>query len=68
MNSLRSFSSPTVLVVRGGEPGCIAARHVVPGEIAMVKPEDVVPGLFNVANFEIGEALLTSEALDMLFL
>ena len=49
-------------------PGCIAARHVVPGDIAMVKPGDVVLGLFNVANLEVGKALLTREAPNMLFL
>ena len=68
MDSLRSLSSPTALVIRGGEPKHIAARHVVPGDIVMVKPGDVVPAdirLFSVANLEIDEALLTGEALPV---
>lgn len=68
MDSLRSLSSPTALVIRGGEPKYIAARHVVPGDIVMVKPGDVVPAdirLFSVANLEIDEALLTGEALPV---
>ena len=68
MDSLRSLSSPTALVIRGGEPKHIAARHVVPGDIVMIKPGDVVPAdirLFSVANLEIDEALLTGEALPV---
>jgi len=68
MDSLRSLSSPTALVIRSGEPKYIAARHVVPGDIVMIKPGDVVPAdirLFSVANLEIDEALLTGEALPV---
>lgn len=68
MDSLRSLSSPTALVVRSGEPKYIAARHVVPGDIVMIKPGDVVPAdirLFSVANLETDEALLTGEALPV---
>jgi P-type E1-E2 ATPase len=68
MDSLRSLSSPTALVIRGGEPKYIAARHVVPGDIVMIKPGDVVPAdirLFSVANLEMDEALLTGEALPV---
>lgn len=68
MDSLRSLSSPTALVIRSGEPKHIAARHVVPGDILMIKPGDVVPAdvrLFSVANLEIDEALLTGEALPV---
>ena len=68
MDSLRSLSSPTALVIRGGEPKYIAAHHVVPGDIVMIKPGDVVPAdvrLFSVANLEIDEALLTGEALPV---
>ena len=68
MDSLRSLSSPTALVIRGGEPKHIAARHVVPGDVVMIKPGDVVPAdirLFSIANLEIDEALLTGEALPV---
>jgi len=66
MDSLRSLSSPTALVIRGGESQYIPARHVVPGDVCLVKIGDVVPAdirLFSVANLEINEALLTGEAL-----
>jgi len=68
MDSLRSLSSPTTLVIRGGETKHIPARHVVPGDVVMIKPGDVVPAdvrLFSVANLEIDEALLTGEALPV---
>lgn len=68
MDSLRSLSSPTALIIRGGEPKHIPARHVVPGDIVMIKPGDVVPAdirLFSIANLEIDEALLTGEALPV---
>lgn len=68
MDSLRSLSSPTALVIRGGEPKYVAARHVVPGDTVIIKPGDVVPAdlrLFSVANLEIDEALLTGEALPV---
>lgn len=68
MDSLRSLSSPTAVVVRGGEPKHIPARHVVPGDVVLIKPGDIVPAdirLFNVSNLEIDEALLTGEALPV---
>lgn len=66
MDSLRSLSAPTALVMRSGEAKHIAAVHVVPGDIILLKPGDVVPAdarLFNTTNLEIEEALLTGEAL-----
>ncbi|KAG9087092.1 hypothetical protein FRC06_002744, partial [Ceratobasidium sp. 370] len=68
MDSLRSLSSPTALVVRGGEAKTIPSRHVVPGDIVMVKLGDVVPADMRVvtsANLECDEALLTGEALPV---
>ncbi|KAG8697213.1 hypothetical protein FRC09_008007 [Ceratobasidium sp. 395] len=68
MDSLRSLSSPTALVVRGGEAKTIPSRHVVPGDIVMVKLGDVVPAdirLITAANVECDEALLTGEALPV---
>ncbi|QRV84266.1 potassium/sodium efflux P-type ATPase [Ceratobasidium sp. AG-Ba] len=68
MASLRSLSSPTALVVRGGEAKTIPSRHVVPGDIVMVKLGDVVPAdmrVITAANVECDEALLTGEALPV---
>jgi Na+-exporting ATPase len=68
MNSLRSLSSPTALVVRGGEARTLPSRHVVPGDIVMVKLGDVVPAdmrLITAANLDCDEALLTGEALPV---
>lgn len=68
MDSLRSLSSPTALVLRGGEARTIPSRHVVPGDIVMVKLGDVVPAdmrVISAANVECDEALLTGEALPV---
>ncbi|KAJ1306051.1 hypothetical protein OPQ81_010764 [Rhizoctonia solani] len=68
MDSLRSLSSPTALVLRGGEAQTIPSRHVVPGDIVMVKLGDVVPAdmrVITAANVECDEALLTGEALPV---
>ncbi|KAG8734804.1 hypothetical protein FRC10_011406 [Ceratobasidium sp. 414] len=68
MDSLRSLSSPTALVIRGGEAKIVPSRHVVPGDIVMVKLGDVVPAdmrIVTVANVECDEALLTGEALPI---
>ncbi|THU85597.1 calcium ATPase [Dendrothele bispora CBS 962.96] len=54
MDSLRSLSSPTALVVRNGATVCIPAKDVVPGDI-----------ILSVSNLDIGEALLTGEALPV---
>ncbi|CAE6436301.1 unnamed protein product [Rhizoctonia solani] len=68
MDSLRSLSSPTAIVIRGGEAQTVPSRHVVPGDIVMVKLGDVVPADMRVissANVECDEALLTGEALPV---
>ncbi|KAF5346132.1 hypothetical protein D9758_009933 [Tetrapyrgos nigripes] len=68
MESLRSLSSPTAIVVRNGEAICIPAKLVVPGDIVNVKMGDVVPAdlrMLFVSNLEIDEALLTGEAIPV---
>ncbi|CAE6417894.1 unnamed protein product [Rhizoctonia solani] len=68
MDSLRSLSSPTAIVIRGGEAQTVPSRHVVPGDIVMVKLGDVVPAdmrVISAANVECDEALLTGEALPV---
>ncbi|KAF5353799.1 hypothetical protein D9758_010589 [Tetrapyrgos nigripes] len=68
MDSLRSLSSPTAVVIRNSEAICIPAKDVVPGDIVNIKIGDVVPAdlrLLSTANLEIDEALLTGEALPV---
>jgi len=43
MNSLRQLSSPTALVIRGGESISVPAKNVVPGDLVLIKAGDVVP-------------------------
>ncbi|KAF9258413.1 potassium/sodium eff [Marasmius fiardii PR-910] len=68
MESLRSLSSPTAVVVRNSETKVVPARFLVPGDIVLIKMGDVVPAdlrLLSNTNLEIDEALLTGEALPV---
>ncbi|KAK0724312.1 Na(+)/Li(+)-exporting P-type ATPase [Lasiosphaeris hirsuta] len=66
MDSLRSLSSPTASVVRGGEAIVVPSGEIVPGDLVEVKMGDTVPAdlrLIEAKNFETDEALLTGESL-----
>ncbi|KAJ7581060.1 hypothetical protein C8J56DRAFT_1101672 [Mycena floridula] len=68
MDSLRSLSSPTALVIRDSETSAIAARHLVPGDIISIKIGDVVAAdvrLLTTSNLEVDEALLTGEPIPV---
>lgn len=68
MDSLRSLSSPTSHVIRGGNNETIATVHVVPGDMVELKTGDTIPAdirLIEVMNFETDEALLTGESLPV---
>ncbi|KAF9261154.1 potassium/sodium eff [Marasmius fiardii PR-910] len=68
MDSLRSLSSPTAIVVRASETIVIPTRFLVPGDIVLVKMGDVVPAdlrMLSATNLEVDEALLTGEALPV---
>ncbi|KAI0483042.1 sodium transport ATPase 5 [Xylariaceae sp. FL0804] len=68
MDSLRSLSSPTSHVVRGGENATVPTIHVVPGDLVELKTGDTIPAdtrLIEVMNFETDEALLTGESLPV---
>jgi P-type E1-E2 ATPase len=43
MDSLRSLSSPTASVVRGGEAMVVPSGEVVPGDVVEVKMGDTIP-------------------------
>lgn len=68
MDSLRSLSSPTASVVRGGTSKVIRSLDIVPGDVVELKTGDTVPAdlrLFEAMNFETDEALLTGESLPV---
>ncbi|RYP36405.1 hypothetical protein DL768_010944 [Monosporascus sp. mg162] len=68
MDSLRSLSSPTASVVRGGEARVIPSAEIVPGDLVDVKIGDTIPAdlrLVEVRNFETDEALITGESLPV---
>lgn len=43
MDSLRSLSSPTASVVRGGEALVIPSGEIVPGDLVEIKTGDTIP-------------------------
>jgi Na+-exporting ATPase len=68
MDSLRSLSSPTASVVRGGEAKVVPSGEIVPGDLVEVKMGDTIPAdlrLIEAKNFETDEALLTGESLPV---
>ncbi|KAK6840865.1 potassium/sodium efflux P-type ATPase [Apiospora arundinis] len=65
MDSLRSLSSPTATVVRGGKSQVVPSSQLVPGDIVEVKMGDTLPPISEAKNFETDEALLTGESLPV---
>ncbi|KAI0121159.1 sodium transport ATPase 5 [Xylariales sp. AK1849] len=68
MDSLRSLSSPTSHVIRGGDNVTVPTIQVVPGDVVELKTGDTVPAdvrLVEIMNFETDEALLTGESLPV---
>lgn len=68
MDSLRSLSSPTSSVIRGGDGIVVPTINVVPGDMVELKTGDTIPAdirLHEVMNFETDEALLTGESLPV---
>lgn len=43
MDSLRSLSSPTATVVRGGDSMVVPSVHIVPGDLVEIKVGDTIP-------------------------
>lgn len=43
MDSLRSLSSPTATVVRGGQSQVVPSKEIVPGDMVEVKMGDTLP-------------------------
>jgi len=68
MDSLRSLSSPTARVIRGGQQVTIPSAEVIPGDVIEIKTGDTLPAdirVFDAVNFETDEALLTGESLPV---
>ncbi|OSS50292.1 hypothetical protein B5807_04796 [Epicoccum nigrum] len=68
MDSLRSLSSPTARVIRGGQQSTIPSVEIVPGDVIEIKTGDTLPAdirVFDAVNFETDEALLTGESLPV---
>ena len=68
MDSLRSLSSPSAVVVRDGSEFTIPSAEVVPGDIVSIRTGDRIPAdlrMFEVMNLECDEAILTGEALPV---
>lgn len=68
MDSLRSLSSPTARLIRGGQQITVPSAEVVPGDMIEVKTGDTLPAdirIFEAVNFETDEALLTGESLPV---
>jgi Na+-exporting ATPase len=68
MDSLRSLSSPTARVIRGGQQITVPSAEVVPGDVIEIKTGDTLPAdirVFDAVNFETDEALLTGESLPV---
>lgn len=68
MDSLRSLSSPTARLIRGGQQITVPSAEVVPGDIIEIKTGDTLPAdirIFEAVNFETDEALLTGESLPV---
>ncbi|KAH7112545.1 sodium P-type ATPase-like protein [Dendryphion nanum] len=68
MDSLRSLSSPTARLIRGGQQITVPSAEVVPGDVIEIKTGDTLPAdirVFDAVNFETDEALLTGESLPV---
>ncbi|KXS97826.1 hypothetical protein AC578_10538 [Pseudocercospora eumusae] len=68
MDSLRSLSSPTSRVIRGGEGVTVPTIEIVPGDMVELKTGDTIPAdlrMIEAVNLETDEALLTGESLPV---
>lgn len=68
LDALRRLETPRARVVRGGAPGVIPARDLVPGDVVLFAAGDRVPAdlrLIEAAALEADESLLTGESLPV---
>lgn len=68
MAALKRLTAPTARVVRNGNTQHVPARELVPGDIMLLEPGDVLAAdgrLFEATNLEAEEAALTGESLPV---
>eukprot|EP01117_Protostelium_nocturnum_P010230 TRINITY_DN366_c0_g1_i1.p1 TRINITY_DN366_c0_g1~~TRINITY_DN366_c0_g1_i1.p1 ORF type:complete len:1187 (-),score=476.65 TRINITY_DN366_c0_g1_i1:175-3735(-) len=68
LSALTSLSAPTCTVLRNGEREIIDPSTLVPGDVVLIEEGNRVPAdlrLFDVANLQIVEALLTGEPIPV---
>jgi Ca2+-transporting ATPase len=66
--ALRRMTAPTATVLRDGDECEIAAKHVVPGDVILLRAGDRVPAdarLIESVNLQIEEASLTGESVPV---
>ncbi len=65
LDALAKLTSPTALVLRGGEPQRIEAVELVPGDVVVLETGDRIPAdlrLVEGVNFAVDEAMMTGES------
>ena len=68
MEALRRMAAPTASVLRDGDEREVAARELVPGDVALIRTGDRIPGdsrLIEAVNLRVGEASLTGESVPV---
>ena len=66
--ALRQMSAAQAHVIRGGEPGTLAARELAPGDIILIQEGDTIPADARVIQstaLQVAEAALTGESLPV---
>lgn len=68
LEKLKTYTSPTVRVIRDGQEQEINAREIVPGDMVVLSEGDRIPAdgvLLEAINLEIDESILTGESLPV---
>jgi Ca2+-transporting ATPase len=68
VEALKKMAAPTATVLRDGEELDIPARHLVPGDIILIRAGDKIPAdarLVEAVNLQIEEAALTGESVPV---
>jgi Ca2+-transporting ATPase len=68
IEALKKMAAPTATVLRDGEELDIPARHLVPGDIILIRAGDKIPAdarLVEAVNLQVEEAALTGESVPV---
>lgn len=66
IEALRALAAPETTIIRDGITKTVSATELVPGDIVVLEPGNIVPAdlrLFDVTQLEVNEASLTGESL-----